>query len=102
MKKYLLLKGSTDMSSIKLIECDEPQPSGSQVLIRVHAASLNYRDHAVVSGKYFGGVLQRDTVPLSDGAGEVIAVGPNVSRIKEGHRVAGNANMRVVLAPIAV
>jgi NADPH:quinone reductase-like Zn-dependent oxidoreductase len=90
MKKYLLLKGSTDMSSLKLIECDQPQPAAGQVLIRVHAASLNYRDHAVVSGKYFGGVLQRDTVPLSDGAGEVVAVGDGVSRIKAGDRVAGN------------
>lgn len=90
MKKYQLLKGSTDMSSLKLIECDQPKPVAGQVLIRMHATSLNYRDHAVVSGKYFGGVLQRDTVPLSDGAGEVIEVGPDVSRFKAGDRVVGN------------
>jgi NADPH:quinone reductase-like Zn-dependent oxidoreductase len=60
------------------------------VLIRVHATSLNYRDLAVVTGKYFGGVLQRDTVPLSDGAGEVVAVGDEVSRFKPGDRVIGN------------
>jgi len=34
------------------------------------AASLNYRDHAIAAGNYIGGALQRDTVPLSDGAGE--------------------------------
>jgi NADPH:quinone reductase-like Zn-dependent oxidoreductase len=90
MKKYLLLKGSTDMSSLKLVECDEPQPAAGQVLIRMHATSLNYRDHAVVTGQYFGGVLQRDTVPLSDGAGEVVAVGDGVARIKVGDRVAGS------------
>jgi NADPH:quinone reductase-like Zn-dependent oxidoreductase len=90
MKKYILLKGSTDMSSLKLIECDEPQPAAGQVLIRLHATSLNYRDHAVVTGQYFGGVLQRDTVPLSDGAGEVVAVGDGVTRIKKGDRVAGS------------
>ena len=90
MKKYQLLKGSTDMSSLKLIECDEPKPTAGQVLIRVHATSLNFRDHAIVTGQYFGGVLQRNTVPLSDGAGEVVAVGADVSRIKEGDRVAGN------------
>lgn len=90
MKKYVLLKGSTDMSSLKLVECEKPAPSAGQVLIRMHATSLNYRDHAVVSGKYFGGVLQRDTVPLSDGAGEVVAVGEGVTRIKKGDRVAGN------------
>jgi NADPH:quinone reductase-like Zn-dependent oxidoreductase len=89
MKKYQLLKGSTDMSSLKLVECDVPEPTDGQVLIKVHVTSLNYRDHAVVTGKYFGGVLQRDTVPLSDGAGEVTAIGPNASRFKEGDRVAG-------------
>jgi NADPH:quinone reductase-like Zn-dependent oxidoreductase len=90
MKKYHLLKGSTDMSSMKLIECDAPEPAEGQVLIRVHATSLNYRDHAVVTGKYFGGILGRDTVPLSDGAGEVVDVGANVRRFKKGDRVAGN------------
>jgi len=90
MKKYQLLKGSTDMSSLKLIECELPKPAAGQVLIKMHATSLNYRDHAVVSGKYFGGVLQRDTVPLSDGAGEVVEVGSDVSRFKAGDRVAGN------------
>lgn len=90
MKKYHLLKGSTDMSSLKLVECDKPVPGEGQLLIRVRAASLNYRDHAIVTGNYFGGVLQRDTIPLSDGAGKVVAVGDNVSRFAVGDRVIGN------------
>lgn len=89
MRKYQLLKGSTDLSSLKLVECDIPEPGAGQLLIRVHAASLNYRDHAIVTGRYFGGILARDTVPLSDGAGEVLAVGAGVSRFKTGDRVAG-------------
>ena len=89
MKKYHLRKGSTDMSSLELVECDEPEPGENQVLIRVHAASLNYRDYAIVTGNYFGGILERDTVPLSDGAGEVVAVGRNVTRFKTGDRVIG-------------
>lgn len=89
MKKYQLLAGSTDMSSLKLVECDVPEPGDGQVLIKIHATSLNYRDHAVVTGKYFGGVLQRDTVPLSDGAGEVAAIGANVDRFEVGDRVVG-------------
>ena len=88
MKKYLLSKGSTDMSSLKCVECDVPEPGEGQVLIRMHAASLNFRDHAIVTGNYFGGVLKRDTVPLSDGAGIVEAVGPGVSRFSAGDRVA--------------
>jgi NADPH:quinone reductase-like Zn-dependent oxidoreductase len=89
MKKYQLRKGSTDMSSLERVECDEPEPGENEVLIRVHAVSLNYRDLAIVTGNYFGGVLQRDTVPLSDGAGEVVAVGRNVTRFKSGDRVIG-------------
>jgi NADPH:quinone reductase-like Zn-dependent oxidoreductase len=88
MKRYQLSKGSTDMSSLKLVECDVPEPGEGQVLIRMRAASLNYRDHAIVTGNYFGGVLKRDTVPLSDGAGEVEAVGPGVDRFAPGDRVA--------------
>jgi NADPH:quinone reductase-like Zn-dependent oxidoreductase len=65
MKKYQLLEGSTDLDSLQLVDCAEPVPADGQVLVRVHATSLNYRDYAVVTGNYFGGVLKRDTVPLS-------------------------------------
>jgi NADPH:quinone reductase-like Zn-dependent oxidoreductase len=43
----------------------------------------------VVTGRYFGGPVNRDTIPLSDGAGEVAAVGAGVTRFKAGDRVAG-------------
>jgi NADPH:quinone reductase-like Zn-dependent oxidoreductase len=58
------------------------------VLIRIRAASLNYRDHMIVSGQYFTPV-SRPTTPLSDGAGEVAAIGPGVTRFQKGDRVAG-------------
>lgn len=89
MKKYVLKAGSTSLDSLAMIECDEPTPKPGEVLIRIRACSLNYRDHAVASGRYFGGVLQNDTVPLSDGAGEVAAVGDGVTEFKPGDRVAG-------------
>ena len=56
--------------------------------MRVRAASLNYRDQLVAKGQYFGGTVGRDTVPLSDGAGEVTAVGAGVTRVAPGDRVA--------------
>jgi NADPH:quinone reductase-like Zn-dependent oxidoreductase len=59
------------------------------VVVRVRAVSLNYRDQLVARGQYFGGTVSRDTVPLSDGAGEVLAVGPGVTRVAPGDRVAG-------------
>jgi NADPH:quinone reductase-like Zn-dependent oxidoreductase len=59
------------------------------VVVRVHAASLNYRDQAIVSGDYPMATIDDAFVPLSDGAGEVIAVGGGVARTVVGDRVAG-------------
>jgi len=58
------------------------------VLVRIRAASLNRRDQAIVDGTYFGRPVSRDTIPLSDGAGEVTAVGEGVARFRPGDRVA--------------
>ena len=62
-----------------------------QVLVRVRAVSLNQRDLLVMRGQYGagGGGDMHGRVPLSDGAGEIIAVGTGVSRFKRGDRVAG-------------
>lgn len=66
----------------------EPRPAHGEVLVKMHAASLNYRDLAVARGDYGKGVLY-PIVPLSDGAGEVVQVGDGVTRWKVGDRVAG-------------
>jgi NADPH:quinone reductase-like Zn-dependent oxidoreductase len=59
------------------------------VLVRMHAASLNYRDLMVASGIYARGSAPPNLVPLSDGAGEVVETGADVTRVKTGDRVAG-------------
>ena len=56
-------------------------------MVRVRACSLNYRDLVVSKGGY-GGQCKPPLTPLSDGAGEVIAVGEGVTRVKPGDRVA--------------
>jgi NADPH:quinone reductase-like Zn-dependent oxidoreductase len=89
MKVYEVIKGCTTLEGLRKAERPEPKPGPREVLIRVRATSLNYRDHMVVVGQYFGGAVQRDTVPLSDGAGEVVSTGPGVTRFKPGDRVAG-------------
>ncbi|KAL5049088.1 hypothetical protein BDW71DRAFT_176170 [Aspergillus fruticulosus] len=68
---------------------DEPLPSPGQheVLIRVHAVSLNYRDTALLRGEY-PVETKKDVIPISDGAGEVVAVGKGVTRVKPGDRIA--------------
>jgi NADPH:quinone reductase-like Zn-dependent oxidoreductase len=89
MRVYEVLKGCTTLEGLRMAERPQPEPGPHQVLIRVRATSLNYRDHLVTIGRYFGGAVTRDTVPVSDGAGEVVSTGPGVARFHVGDRVAG-------------
>src|SRR5262245_23947032 len=74
---------------LALREVEARKPAANEVAVRVHAVSLNRRDLMMVAGRYGRGGTQPNTVPLSDGAGEVIAVGSGVTRFKVGDRVAG-------------
>lgn len=90
MRVYEIQRGSTSITGLNRAERPEPtKPGPGKVLIRIRAASLNYRDHLAVIGQYIGGAVTRDTIPLSDGAGEVVAIGEGVTRCKLGDRVAG-------------
>lgn len=89
MRSWQLNKGATSLDDLVLVEREMPQPGPGEVLIRVRACSLNYRDSLIAKGQYMGGVIDRDIIPLSDGAGEVEAVGAGVTRFKAGDRVAG-------------
>ena len=88
MRAWIVPKGCTSLDQLRLVDRPAPVAGPHDVVVRVHATSLNYRDQVVVAGQYFGGAVTRDTVPLSDGAGEVVAVGSDVSRFKSGDRVA--------------
>lgn len=89
MRVYEVLKGSTSLDGLHQSERPDPHPGAREVLIRVRATSLNYRDQMVLTGNYFGGPVTRNLIPLSDGAGEVVEVGPGVTRFKAGDRVVG-------------
>ncbi|QOV95429.1 NAD(P)-dependent alcohol dehydrogenase [Novosphingobium sp. ES2-1] len=89
MRQWVIAAGSTSLNDLRLDETDIPQPGPGEVLVRVRACSLNYRDQIIPLGFYMGGVVQQDTVPLSDGAGEIAAAGEGVASLKVGDRVAG-------------
>ncbi|MBN8992297.1 MAG: NAD(P)-dependent alcohol dehydrogenase [Rhizobiales bacterium] len=73
------------IDGMELVERPEPEPGAGQVVVRMRAASLNYRDLLTVTGQ--GGAYKLPLIPFSDGAGEIAAVGPGVSRVAVGDRV---------------
>ena len=87
MKSYRLTGPSLD--ALELFNEVVPDIAPHEVLVKMRAASLNYKDIFYLAGNK-GIRLPRPTIPLSDGAGEVVAIGAKVSRFAVGDRVAGN------------
>ena len=87
MKAYEL-QNTFGIDNLTIVERPEPRPGHGQVLLKMKAWSLNYRDLMVVKGQY-NPRLKLPMTPLSDGLGEVAAVGEGVTRVKIGDRVAG-------------
>jgi NADPH:quinone reductase-like Zn-dependent oxidoreductase len=79
---------SFGIENLELATLPDPQPGRGEVIVKVHAVSLNFRDLMVVTGKY-NPKMQLPRIPASDGAGEVVAVGEGVTRVRVGDRVAG-------------
>jgi len=80
------IQSAFGIDSVTLAERVEPRPGPNQVLLKMRGFSLNYRDLLVIKGLY-NPKLKLPLVPLSDGVGEVAAVGEGVSRVKVGDRV---------------
>jgi NADPH:quinone reductase-like Zn-dependent oxidoreductase len=100
MKAYVVQQGSSGFDGLRKVERLKPSPGAGQVLVRMRAASLNYRDIAILRGKYIGGPVARDLIPLSDGAGEVEAVGDGVTEFKAGDRVVATFMQGAPPAPL--
>src|SRR5271166_6568164 len=86
MRAYEITKFGID--ELKLAERAEPQAGFGQVVVKVRAVSLNFRDLMVVKGQY-NPKLKMPMIPCSDAAGEVVATGEGVTRVKTGDRVCG-------------
>ncbi|WP_042342320.1 NAD(P)-dependent alcohol dehydrogenase [Calothrix sp. PCC 7507] len=87
MKAYEI-QSNAGIEALALVDRPEPKPTPGQVLVKVKATSLNYRDLLMAEGIY-GSKLKYPLIPMSDGAGEVVAVTEGVTRVKIGDRVAG-------------
>src|SRR5579859_7392480 len=79
---------SFGLENLRLVDLPEPVAGPGKAVVRVRACSLNYRDLMLSKGAY-GRAVKAPLTPLSDGAGEVIAVGPGVTRVQPGDRVCG-------------
>ncbi len=86
MKAYEL-QNKPGFDSLTLVERPEPKPGYDQIVVRVRATSLNYRDLIIARGQNKS--VKFPVVPMSDGAGDAIAIGEGVTRVKVGDRVAG-------------
>jgi NADPH:quinone reductase-like Zn-dependent oxidoreductase len=80
------IRGGFGLDHLALVERPEPRPGPGQALVRLRAASLNYRDLLTVEGKY-NPKQKLPLIPCSDGTGEVVEIGEGVARVAPGDRV---------------
>ena len=88
------------LENLNVAERANPEPGPGEVLIRVRACSLNYRDLLMAKGMY-NPKQKLPLVPCSDGTGEVLAVGAGVTRAKVGDRVAATFFQGLISRPLA-
>lgn len=86
--RALVLQSGFGFENLQFMERPDPEPGPGEILVRVRAVSLNYRDLLIVKGLY-NPRLGLPRILGSDAAGEVVALGPGVKRFKVGDRVAG-------------
>ncbi len=97
MKSFEIQEFGID--NLTLVDRETPQPGQGEVLVKLAAASLNYRDFMVAKGIY-NPKLRRPMVPLSDGAGVVEEIGAGVTRFKKGDRVAACFMQKWIDGPV--
>ena len=87
------ISGPNGLDALQEVDVAEPKPGPGEVLVEMRAWSLNYRDLVMPHGGYVRNHKVKTApplIPLSDGAGEVVAIGPGVTRLQVGDRVAAN------------
>ncbi len=87
MKRWIVKAGSTSLDGLVREDVATPEPGPGEVRVKVRAVSLNRRDHLLLTGAFQ--VAEQDFVPVSDGAGEIDALGAGVEGWSFGERVSG-------------
>lgn len=80
-------KQGVGLENLKLVDVEVPQPGPKQLLVRVKAVSLNFRDKSIMDGDYLPELMSKPFIPVSDAAGVVVGVGSEVTAFKVGDRV---------------
>ena len=96
MHAYTLQPSADGPMQLVLAEKPTPDPKAHEVVVQVKAVSLNYRDLAIASGRLG---IPAGRIPVSDGAGEVVAIGSGVRHVSVGQRVAGLFFQRWMTGP---
>ncbi|PBB65333.1 NAD(P)-dependent alcohol dehydrogenase [Mesorhizobium sp. WSM4312] len=86
--KAIELQAPGGIDNLRLVERPMPEPGRQEMIIKVKATALNYRDVEIARGSYHT-AFALPLIPLSDGVGEVVSVGAEVTRFKVGDRVCG-------------
>ena len=97
MKAWLLK--DFGLNNLQLEEIPTPIPKAGELLVKVGAVSLNYRDKAIVDGFYEPHMVPKPLIPVSDAAGTVVAIGEGVSRFRIGERVNSTLYSRWIDGP---
>jgi len=85
--KAIVLKSAIGITGLQMTDLPDPMAGPGQVLVRMRAASINYRDCLILRGGYRSQQKHENLIPLSDGAGEVVNVGDGVDLFQAGDRV---------------
>ncbi len=82
--KSIVVESGGGFERVRVSDAEAQAPKAGEILVRIHANSLNYHDYAVVKGLW---PASENRIPMADGAGEVIEVGPNVTEFAVGDSV---------------
>src|SRR5687768_8766061 len=84
--KRIELSSPATIDGLRLVEVDPPKPAANEILVRVRSSSLNFHDYLVAIGIL---PAAEGRVPMSDGVGEVVELGSEVTEFAKGERVMG-------------